>query len=333
LDPISDIFRTLQVTALVQSRLEATAPWGVGLRAQAMPVASADGLAQRPGVAYFCMIRRGHCWLKVDGASESTPLTSGDCFLLAPQISFTLSDEIQTATVNLCSLRAKAIQNVVHHGGGGAPTALIWGLLQFNQGSVRPITALLPRLILVRAEQTQAIGLEATLQMLASEMALQAPGADVAASRLGEVLFIQMLRAYVSLGLDQRKSQWLSAIFDPQIGGAMKAIHSDIRTAWTVESLAESAGMSRSSFAARFKQLLGETPMQYLSGWRMQKSLELILRSDAKLSDIGLQVGYETEAAFNRAFKKVIGVTPGQYRKAMDKGSVISAPEARPISS
>jgi transcriptional regulator GlxA family with amidase domain len=100
--------------------------------------------------------------------------------------------------------------------------------------------------------------------MLASEMALQVPGSDVAANRLAEVLFVQTLRAYISISLDseQGKSGWLSAIFDPQVGGAMKALHENIRAAWTVESMAEAAGMSRSSFAARFKRLLGETPMQ-----------------------------------------------------------------------
>lgn len=316
MDPISDIFRTLQIDALVQSKLEATAPWAVSLVVQPRQVASDRPLAHRPGVAYFCMISRGHCWLKVDGESEPFPLTAGDCFLLAPQISFSISDQIHTTPISFCDLRAKAIQNVVHYGGGGAPTTLVWGLLQFNQGSVRPITALLPRLILIRAEQTQATGLHATLQMLASEMALQVPGSDVAANRLAEVLFVQTLRAYIALDSEQRKSGWLSAIFDPQIGGAMKAIHADIRAPWTVESIAEAAGMSRSSFAARFKQLLGETPMQYVTGWRMQKSLELLVRGDAKLAEIGLQVGYETDAAFNKAFKRVIGATPGQYRNA-----------------
>lgn len=150
--------------------------------------------------------------------------------------------------------------------------------------------------------------------MLASEMALQVPGSDVAANRLAEVLFVQTLRAYIALDSEGRKSGWLSAIFDPQIGSAMKAIHANIRAPWTVESIAEAAGMSRSSFAARFKQLLGETPMQYITGWRMQKSLELLVRGEAKLAEIGLQVGYETDAAFNKAFKRVVGATPGQYR-------------------
>jgi AraC-like DNA-binding protein len=314
LDPISDIFRTLHIDALVQSKLEATAPWAVSLVVQPQQVASDGPFTHRPGVAYFGMISRGHCWLKVDGEGEAFPLAGGDCFLLAPQIAFSLSDQIHAVPVNFCDLRAKAIQNVVHHGGGGVPTTLIWGLLQFNQGSVRPITALLPRLILIRAEQAQTTGLQATLQLLASEMALRGPGSDVAANRLAEVLFVQTLRAYIALGSEHRKSGWLGAIFDPQIGGAMKVIHENIRAAWTVELMAEAAGMSRSSFAARFKQLLGETPMQYVMGWRIQKSLELLMRGDANLTEIGLQVGYETDAAFNKAFKRVIGDTPGQYR-------------------
>jgi len=314
MDPISDIFRTLQIDALVQSRLEATSPWAVCLAVQPRQATSELPLAHRPGAAYFCMISRGHCWLKVEGEKEPLALAGGDCFLLAPNVSFSLSDLSHTAPVSFCDLRTKAIRNVVHHGGGGAPTTLIWGLLQLKQGSIRPLSALLPKMIVIRSEQTQASGLNITLHLLAAEMALRAPGSDVAANRLAEVLFVQLLRAYITVNSGKRKTGWLSAIFDQQIGAALSAVHADLTAAWTVESIAEAAGMSRSSFAVRFKNLLGETPMQYVAGWRMQKSLSLLERGDAKLSHVSLQVGYETDAAFNKAFKRVIGVTPGQYR-------------------
>lgn len=314
MDAVSDIFRTLQITALVQSKLEATAPWAVRLDVQPAHLGSEDAFAHRPGVAYFGMISRGNCWLKMSGRDEPIALEQGDCFLLAPQVSFSLSDDFRATPVSFCSLRTKVTENVVHHGGGGRPTSIIWGLLQFNQASVRPITALLPRWIVICGDQGKKSGLHATLEMLASEMSLQVPGSDVAADRLAEVLFVQTLRAHIALDSEHGKGGWLSAIFDPQIGKAMKAIHADIRAPWTVDSIAAAAGMSRSAFAARFKDLLGESPMQYVTGWRMQKSLELLTRSDGKLSDVGMQVGYETDAAFSKAFKRVVGVTPGQYR-------------------
>ncbi len=316
MDAISDILRTLQVGALVQSRLEATSPWAVQLSVQPGRAASEQPLAQRPGAAYFCMVSRGHCRLEVEGEKERLALAGGDCFLLAPNVTFRLSDQSRTTPVSFCDLRAKAIRNVVHHGGGGAPTTLIWGLLQFRQGIIRPVTDLLPRMIVIRSEQTEANGLHNTLHLLASEMAQQAPGSDVAANRLAEVLFVQILRAHVASIPCKRKNGWLSAIFDPQIGKALQAVHADIAAPWTVESIADAAGMSRSSFAVRFKELLGLTPIRYVAEWRMQKSLQLLEHGEAKLSDLGLQVGYETDAAFNKAFKRAIGVTPGRYRSS-----------------
>jgi AraC-like DNA-binding protein len=313
MDPISDMFRTLNITALVHARMEATAPWGVAAPVQTGQ--TTHTLTHQPGVAFFCMVSRGHCWLSVDGEKEPLSLTGGDCFLLAPQVAFTLSDELRTVPVSFCALADKAVENVIQYGGGGTPTTLISGLLQFNQCSIRPIETFLPRLILIRAEHSQSVWLHTTLQMLASEMTQQVPGSDVAANRLAEVLFVQTIRSYVTSGLNQSKSGWLRAIFDPQIGAALKAIHANISMAWTVESLADTAGMSRSSFACRFKELLGKTPIEYVTEWRMQKSLGLLMRGEKKMTDIAQQVGYETDAAFNRAFKRTVGATPGQYRE------------------
>jgi AraC-like DNA-binding protein len=150
---------------------------------------------------------------------------------------------------------------------------------------------------------------------LASEMAEQAPGSDVVATRLGEVLFIQALRAHFASGAGWRNKGWLRAIFDPQIGSALSAIHDSVNTPWTVESLAEAAGMSRSAFAARFKELLGQTPLQYVTEWRMQKAMQLLEQRDKKLIDVARSVGYESDAAFSKTFKRLVDASPGEYRK------------------
>ena len=128
------------------------------------------------------------------------------------------------------------------------------------------------------------------MQALASEMAEQAPGSEVFATRLAEVLFIQTLRAYIASGVEWRNKGWLRAIFDPQMGSALSAIHDSVNTPWTVESLAEAAGMSRSSFAARFKELLGQTPLEYVTEWRTQKTMQLLQQRDKKLIDVGRSV-------------------------------------------
>jgi AraC-like DNA-binding protein len=171
-----------------------------------------------------------------------------------------------------------------------------------------------PSFILIKADQKRTLALHNTMQALASEMAEQAPGSEVVASRLAEVLFIQVLRTHIASGPERNKG-WLRAVFDPQIGTALIAIHDRVNTPWTVESLADAAGMSRSAFAARFKELLGQTPLEYVTGWRMQKAMQLLEQRDKKLIDVARSVGYESGAAFSKAFKRVVGANPGEYLK------------------
>jgi len=152
------------------------------------------------------------------------------------------------------------------------------------------------------------------MQALASEMGEQAPGSEVVATRLAEVLFIQVLRAHIASGAERNKG-WLHGIFDPQIGTALSAFHDRVNTPWTVESLAEAAGMSRSAFAARFKELLGQTPLEYVTEWRMQKAMQLLQQRDRKHLDVARLVGYESDAAFSKAFKRVVGANPGEFLK------------------
>jgi AraC-like DNA-binding protein len=197
---------------------------------------------------------------------------------------------------------------------GGAPTTIISGFLSFETLSLKPITQLLPGLILIKADQARTLALHTTLQLLAAEMAEQAPGSEVVANRLAEALFIQAIRAHIASGAESCQRGWLRAIFDPQIGAALKSIHENVNRAWTVESLAEAAGMSRSAFAVRFKELLGQTPLEYVTEWRMQKAVQLLQRHDKKLIDVAQSVGYESDAAFSKAFKRVVGLTPGKYR-------------------
>jgi AraC-like DNA-binding protein len=164
------------------------------------------------------------------------------------------------------------------------------------------------------ADEARTLALHNTVQALASEMAEQAPGSEVVATRLAEVLFIQVLRAHIASG-PQRSKGWLRAVFDLQMGAALSTIHDSVKTPWTVESLAEAAGMSRSAFAVRFKELLGQTPLEYVTEWRMQKAMQLLQQRDKKLIDVARLVGYDSDAAFGKAFKRVVGANPGEYLK------------------
>jgi AraC-like DNA-binding protein len=316
LDPITDIFSTLHVTAVVHSRLEATAPWGLTREEQIEEKVTPSGKRMSPTeLAHFGMVSRGNCWLSVAGTQDPIPLTGGDCFLLAPRTSFTLRDEPKTRPRSFCEVAPKGKSNVVHFGGGGASTTIVSGFLSFDSASLKPITQLLPNLILIRADQEQTLALHSTLRLLASEMETQVPGSELVANRLAEVLFIQTLRAYIASDAKSCKKGWLRAIFDPQIGTALRAVHAEVNHAWTVESLAEAAGMSRSAFAARFKEVTGQTPLDYVTEWRMQKAVVLLKQEERKLVEVAQAVGYESDAAFSKAFKRIVGVTPGQYRQ------------------
>jgi len=317
LDPITDIFRTMHVTAFGQHRLEATAPWGLIQEKRADEKVTPSGKKISPtDLAHFAMLSRGNCWLSVEGVPEPIPLTGGDCILLARGTSFVLRDSLRTRPKkSFREVAARDGSNVAHYGGGGAPTTIVCGSLSFDRASLKPITQLLPSFILIKADQAHTLALHNTMQALASEMAEQTPGSGVVATRLAEVLFIQALRAHIASGAGWRNKGWLRAIFDPQIGTALRAIHDRVKAPWTVESLAAAAGMSRSAFAARFKELLGQTPLEYVTEWRMQKAMPLLQQRDRKLIDVARSVGYESDAAFSKAFKRVVGANPGEYLK------------------
>ena len=317
MDPITDIFKTMHVAAAVHSRLEATEPWALmrDVKDSEVKPVPANGTKISPWqLAHFGMISRGNCWLGVDGVANPIPLTSGDCFLVAPGISYTLRDDPRTSPRSFCEVAPRNGNHVIHYGGGGTPTTLISGFLSFETSSLKPVTQLLPNLILIKADQARTLALHNTLQLLASEMSEQTPGSEVVANRLGEILFIQAIRAHIASGGESRKQGWLRAIFDPKIGVALRSIHENVSDPWTVESLAAAAGMSRSAFASHFKALLGQTPLDYVTDWRMQKAIPLLQEGDKKLTDIAQSVGYESDAAFSKAFKRVVGVAPGEYR-------------------
>ena len=322
MDPITDIFKSMQVASVVHARLEATAPWGLMRHVEDGKDAAvhSDRSENSPShVAHFGMVSRGNCWLSVDGVPDPIPLTGGDCFLLAPGSSYALRDDPRTQARSFCEIAPTNGSNVISYGGGGAPTTIISGWFRFGQMSIKPLRRLLPELILVRADQAQSLALHTTLQLLASEMAQPSPGVEVMVNRLADILFIQCVRAHIALNSETCKGGLLRAIFDPQIGAALRAMHEKVENPWTVETLAAAAGMSRSAFALRFKETLRETPLEYLTNWRMYKATGFLQERDKKLIDIAKSVGYDSDAAFSKAFRRVIGIAPRQYRRSANE--------------
>ncbi len=309
----------MHVGSVVHARLEATAPWGLTRAADDASDASPHSTGSKCSpaqLAHFGMVSRGNCWLSVEGLPGPIPLTGGDCFLLAPESAYTLRDSPRTRARSFCEVVPKDGSHVSHYGGGGVPTTIISGWFSFGETSVAPLKRLLPKLILVKADQARTLALNTTLQMLASETAEPTPGSEVMVKRLADILFIQCVRAHIASSAESCKSGWLRAMFDPRIGAALKVMHEKIADPWTVESLAEAAGMSRSAFALRFKEVLGETPLEYLTNWRMYKASGLLQKDGRKLFEIAKAVGYDSDAAFSKAFKRVMGVAPKESRRS-----------------
>ena len=205
---------------------------------------------------------------------------------------------------------------MIEYGGGGAPTTIISGWFRFGATSLKPLSRLLPPLILIKADQAQSLALHTTMSMLAAETAVSAPGSELVVNRLADMLFIHSIRAHIASHSEDCGNGLLRAIFDPQIGSGLRAMHEKVEDPWTVESLAAASGMSRSAFAVRFKELVGETPLEYLTGWRMQKATGLLQDGGKKLFEVAKSVGYDSDAAFSKAFKRTLGVAPREYRRS-----------------
>jgi AraC-like DNA-binding protein len=300
MDPLDEVFSAMRVESALYARLEAGAPWGVSFAAGES--------------AKFGLVLRGGCWLSVEGRARPLALAAGDCYLLTGGSSYLLRDDPRSATRSCAELIRNNIGGLVELGGKGARTTIISGWFRFDPQSARPFIERLPPVIHVRLDQGRASQLQTALQLFASETAEGGIGSGVMVSRLADILFIQAIRAHLATreGAD---AGWLAALADPRIGAALRAMHSDLRRSWTVESLAQAAGLSRSGFALRFKERVGEAPLEYLTRWRMFRAGTLLRQSDRGLSEIAGLVGYESEASFSKAFKRLHGVSPGGHRR------------------
>ena len=299
MDPISDVFTALEVQSVFYGRSEFGAPWGIRFP---------------PGHASFGMVLRGQCWLQVDGSSELA-LDSGDCYVLPRGVAYSLRDDATSALVDMEQI-VKTLQATHRYGGDGRATVMLTGCFTLDSSFSKPVIDLLPSTIHIKANEPKSSPLESTVRLLAAEMQQDAPGSQVIVNRLTDVFFLQAIRAYMS----QHKgcsSHWLRAVADPQIGRVLTAMHGDMARLWTVEELAKEGGMSRAGFAMRFKQLVGETPLEYLTRWRMYKATRLLRDGGRKLLEVANSVGYDSDAAFNRAFKRTHGVSAGEYRRSI----------------
>lgn len=308
---IADLLRSIRLRSSVYFRPEFGAPWGCSV-------------ARRGTI--FHIVAHGTCWLEVWSVKQRTRLSAGDLVVVPRGITHTLRDAPTSQTVDFFDLaRSHVVEKnrVFRAGGRGAITRLLCGGMELENGGTEPLLALLPPFIHVKGEEGGAAPwLQATMMHLVEELDSDRPGAEAVVTRLADILFIQAVRMY----LDQyatAESGWLAALRDEQIGRALALLHTQPHQPWTVASLADRVAVSRSVFAANFTRLVGEPPLHYLARLRLNAASHRLQSSDDTLRAIAASAGYRSVAAFAKAFKRQVGLTPGAYRRAGQPGNPV----------
>ena len=313
-DPLAEALHLLRLTGTLFCRSELTAPWGIDLP----PI---------EGCMMFHLVTSGRCWLKIDG-DEPQLLQQGSLALVPRDVGHRLLSDLTAHAEPLFDIPVERLSEryeILRHGGGGELAQVICVVVRYDRLAAEHLIALLPNVIQIHSwDADESNWLQSTLRFIAREAKELRPGGETVITRLADVLVVQMIRSWIDTAPEADKS-WLSALRDGQVGQALIAIHREPGREWTVESLAHEAGMSRSAFSARFTRLVGETALRYVTQWRMRLARIHLRETSEPLSVVAERVGYESEAAFSRAFKRAFGVPPGSVRRVDTPSQMLAA--------
>jgi AraC-like DNA-binding protein len=300
-DPLGGVLGDLRMRGIFCSRLEAGAPWGVEMPAL-------------PGCMSFHVVAEGSCRLEVDDAVHE--LRAGDLALVPHGRGHILRSDADAPSAGRADVLPQEYlgehYSVLRVGGGGAPSRLVCGVVEPERPGAAHLLDLLPPALVVESRDTGRGGwLMVSLGMIADEVREDRPGAEAVVTRLADVIVVQAIRGWLATG--GTGPGWLRALRDPQMGRAVALVHRGPGTPWTLDRLAREARMSRSAFAARFTELAGEPAMHYVTRWRMHLATVALGRG-ARVNELAGQLGYDSEAAFSRAYKRLAGVSPVSVR-------------------
>ncbi|MEN7430880.1 AraC family transcriptional regulator [Chromobacterium sp. TRC.1.1.SA] len=285
----------MRVESALYARLEARASWGIDFSHQVS--------------ARFGIVAHGRCLLDGAGLDQPLPLAAGDLFIVSGGQRFRLMDEAGRETPPCETVFAGRCDGVIRFSGDGEETGIVSGRFVFDAAAGAPLMDLLPPVLHLRLDEEPARLLRAALEMIARENAAPALGSRLVVQKLVDVL----LRIHC---LSSQGDGWLGALADRRLSPLLQAVHSDLAAPWRLESMAARAGMSRSAFARHFRARVGDTPLNHLTGWRIQRARTLLRESWLPLAEVAARVGYDSDAAFQRAFKRLTGLPPGEYRRA-----------------
>jgi AraC-like DNA-binding protein len=305
MDPLSDVLSLLKPRTYMAGGFDVGGEWSVRF-------------GPHDGIKCYAVVS-GQCWLSVDGVPDAVRLETGDCFLLPHGRPFRLASDLTLTPVDALTILATATRKggIASIDGGGC--CIVGAHFAFAGNHAGILLGVLPPIVHLQKESDK-VAMRWSLERMRQELLAQQPGGFLIAQQLAHLILVQALRLHLAEGLTGGVG-WLFALADKQMSAAIDSIHDDPAHHWTLQELAQRAGMSRSTFALKFKETVGKSPMEYLTRWRMLLAGDRLANSSDPISVIALSLGYESESAFSTAFKRVMGCSPRQYSRGTNQVS------------
>ena len=323
MDALSDVLRVAHLTGGVFLHAEFGAPWCIAARVS--PEHCSPALGPASHLIVFHYVVEGGLRIRVEGdQGEDLVLGSGEVVLLPRNDLHLMGSDLGLPPVpggDVIQPPKDGGLFSIRHGGPGGRTRMVCGFLGYTGAESNPVISTLPPLLKLDVQQGGAAEwIRSTFQFAAEEVSAGRPGSEAVLAKLSELLFVEAVRRYAE-SLPREQTGWLAGLRDPHVSRAMALLHREIARRWTVDDLGREVGLSRSALADRFVHLIGVPPMQYLARWRMQVATQKLRNTSASLAQIAEDVGYESEAAFSRGFKKVFGMAPGTWRHSTGRAA------------
>lgn len=318
MDVLSDVLRAVRLTGAVYFDIDASSPW-VGESPGTAEIAA----AVMPGVEHvvsFHAILSGSCWASLaDGSAAPLRVSAGDVVVFPGGASNVMGSSPELRGSPDLAMYYRPIDDhlpftLINGGGGDERTRFVCGYLGCDARPFNPLLSALPSLMCVRKPVEGSGWVTDLFRLALAEGGSKRVGSETVLARLSELMFVEVIRRHVE-ELPDETSGWLSGLRDPHIGKALRLIHARPARPWTLDVLAHDVGLSRTVFASRFANYVGVSPMQYVARWRLQLASRQLEQAGVSIARAAADVGYESEAAFSRAFKKVVGVPPGEWRR------------------
>ena len=297
MDPLSDVLSLLKLQSFWSAAFDFGGDWSLAI-------------GPYDGIKFYAAVS-GECRLSVDGVPDAVHVEAGDCLLLPSGRRFRVASDLALGAVDPVDIFTGAKDGGVNTYNGGGDYFCVGGEFTLTGDYARVLLDMLPPIVHVCDEAGKA-ALRWCVEQMRHELREPQPGGFLVAQQLAMMLLVHALRLHLSEGLKGGVG-WLFALADVQMAAAIEAMHEDPARRWTLQSLADRAGMSRTSFTLRFRETAGTSPMEYLTRWRMLLAGERLENSKDSVSAIALSLGYESESAFSTAFKRVMGCSPRQH--------------------